>query len=571
MRQNLPVTNTEFQFPDGVTLVSTTDLKSHITYCNPAFISVSGYSREELIGQPHNMIRHPDMPPEAFRDMWATLQSGSPWSAMVKNRRKSGEHYWVLANATPVLENGQPVGYMSVRTKPTREQVEQAEKLYARMRAEAASGNVTLALSRGRLVRTGWRGLLQRWTEPTLGRKMGAITLALALGVLFMERAIVGAAAGWQWVGFGVTLTVALAAAAWMRHMMVAPLGDAIAFANRMAAGDLGARLSTQHRGEFGELVRALNQLNVNLQAVVSDVRHEVEGVQVASSEIAAGNQDLSARTESQASSLEETAASMEELSSTVDHSANAAREAASLSERASQVAREGNEAMHKVVQTMDEIHKSSSRIGEIIQVIDGISFQTNILALNAAVEAARAGEQGRGFAVVASEVRSLAQRSADAAKEIKELIAESVITVTEGSTLVHNAGRTMDEIMQSVQRVTDIMSEIAAASDEQSSGIEQVNQTIVQMDQTTQQNAALVEQAAAASESLHEEAGALSRLVDQFQTEAGSADVAAGKPVAVDVVAPRAPLPAPTVASAGRSQGAAVPRAVGGEAWEEF
>lgn len=524
MRQNLPVTNTEFQFPDGVTLVSTTDLKSHITYCNPAFVAVSGYSREELIGQPHNMIRHPDMPPEAFRDMWATLKSGSPWSAMVKNRRKSGEHYWVLANATPVLENGQPVGYMSVRTKPTREQVEQAENLYARMRAEAASGQVTLALSRGRLVRTGWRGLLQRWTEPTLGRKMGAITLALAFGVLFMERAIVEASsAGWQWAGFGVTFALALAVSSWMRHMMVAPLGEAINFANRMAAGDLGARLTTQYRGEFGELARALNQLNVNLQAVVSDVRHEVEGVQVASGEIAAGNQNLSARTESQASSLEETAASMEELSSTVEHSANAAREAANLSDRASQVAREGNEAMHKVVQTMDEIHKSSSRIGEIIQVIDGISFQTNILALNAAVEAARAGEQGRGFAVVAGEVRNLAQRTQTAAKEIKVLIDDSASKVSQGSELVHGTGRTMGQVVTAVEQVNSLISDITSATREQSMGLSQINQAVGQLDSVTQQNSAMVEQLAAAASSLQTQAVVMQESVRIFKLQPAS------------------------------------------------
>lgn len=523
MRQNLPVTNTEFQFPDGVTLVSTTDLKSHITYCNPAFIAVSGYSREELIGQPHNLVRHPDMPPEAFRDMWATLQSGSPWSAMVKNRRKTGEHYWVMANATPVLENGQPVGYMSVRTKPTREQVAQAEALYARMRSESASGNVTLALSRGRLVRTGWRGLLQRWTEPTLGRKMGAITLALAFGVLFMERAIAGASEGWQWVGYGVALALALATATWMRRMMVAPLGEAITFANRMAAGDLGARLSSQHRGEFGELARALNQLNVNLQAVVSDVRHEVEGVQVASSEIAAGNHDLSARTESQASSLEETAASMEELSSTVEHSANAAREAASLSERASQVAREGNEAMHKVVQTMDEIHKSSSRIGEIIQVIDGISFQTNILALNAAVEAARAGEQGRGFAVVAGEVRNLAQRTLTAAKEIKVLIDDSAAKVSQGSELVHGTGRTMGQVVTAVEQVNSLISDITSAAREQSMGLSQINQAVGQLDSVTQQNSAMVEQLAAAASSLQTQAVVMQESVRIFKLESAA------------------------------------------------
>lgn len=523
MRQNLPVTNTEFQFPDGMTLVSTTDLKSHITYCNPAFIAVSGYAREELLGQPHNVVRHPDMPPEAFRDMWTTLQSGSPWSAMVKNRRKTGEHYWVMANATPVLENGQPVGYMSVRTKPTREQVAQAEALYARMRAESASGNVTLALSRGRLVRTGWRGLLQRWTEPTLGRKMGAIALALAFAVQLAEHLTEGRSGAWQWLALGVTSGLALAAAAWMRQMMVAPLGEAVTFANRMAAGDLGAQLTTRHRGEFGELARALNQLNVNLRAVVSDVRHEVEGVQVASSEIAAGNHDLSARTESQASSLEETAASMEELSSTVEHSANAAREAASLSERASQVAREGNEAMHKVVQTMEEIHKSSSRIGEIIQVIDGISFQTNILALNAAVEAARAGEQGRGFAVVAGEVRNLAQRTLTAAKEIKVLIDDSAAKVSQGSELVHGTGRTMGQVVSAVEQVNSLISDITSTAREQSMGLSQINQVVGQLDSVTQQNSAMVEQLAAAASSLQTQAVVMQESVRIFKLESAA------------------------------------------------
>jgi len=520
MRQNLPVTQTEFQFPDGVTLVSTTDLNSHITYCNPAFIAVSGYAREELIGQPHNMIRHPDMSAEAFRDMWATLQAGSPWSAMVKNRRKTGEHYWVMANATPVLENGQPVGYMSVRTKPTREQVEQAESLYARMRAEAESGHVTLALSRGRLVRTGWRGLLQRWTEPTLGRKMGAIALALAFAVQLAEHLTEGHSSTWQWLALGATCGLALAAAAWMRHMMVAPLHSTISFANRMAAGDLGAQMAVRHRGEFGELVQALNQLNVNLQAVVSDVRHEVEGVQVASGEIAAGNNDLSARTESQASSLEETAASMEELTSTVEHSANAAREAASLSERASQVAREGNEAMHKVVQTMDEINKSSSRIGEIIQVIDGISFQTNILALNAAVEAARAGEQGRGFAVVAGEVRNLAQRTLSAAKEIKVLIDDSAAKVSQGSELVHGTGRTMGQVVTAVEQVNSLIADITGAAREQSMGLSQINQAVEQLDSVTQQNSAMVEQLAAAASSLQTQAVVMQDAVRIFKLE---------------------------------------------------
>ena len=304
MRTNLPVTQHEFVIPDGVTLVSVTDLTSRITYCNPAFIAVSGYSKEELLGHPHNLVRHPDMPAEAFRDMWATLQSGQPWSALVKNRRKNGDHYWVQANATPIMGNGQVTGYMSVRTKPSREQIEQADALYARMRAEAETGRPSLALHHGRLVHTGWQGTLRRWLRPTLGKNLAAITLILALAVQVIEGATEGAAPVWQVAAFGVTVMLALAAAALMRSLMVGPLKRAVDFANQMAAGDLSGRLASLGNGEFGELSRALNQLNVNLQAVVSDVRREVEGVQVASNEIASGNQDLSARTESQASNL---------------------------------------------------------------------------------------------------------------------------------------------------------------------------------------------------------------------------------------------------------------------------
>jgi aerotaxis receptor len=518
MRNNLPVTQQEFVLPDGATLVSTTDLQSRITYCNPNFVAVSGFSREELLGQPHNLVRHPDMPSEAYRDMWATLQSGSPWSALVKNRRKNGDHYWVMANATPVMKNGQPVGYMSVRTKPTRQQVEQAEALYAQMRTEAANGQSSLGLSKGQLVRNGLRGRLQRWLRPTLGKKLGAATLALALGVQLLEHFTTGMPEWVQLATFGVTAVIALGVAALMRSMLTTPLHQAIRFANLMAAGDLSARIDGQSSGEFGDLMRALNQLNVNLQAVVSDVRHEVEGVQVASNEIASGNQDLSARTEAQASSLEQTAASMEELTSTVAQSANSAREASVLVSRAANVASEGNEAMGDVISTMDQISRSSHRIGEIIQVIEGISFQTNILALNAAVEAARAGEQGRGFAVVAAEVRSLAQRTSSAAKEIKVLIDESASQVSRGGQLVQDAGKTMGNIVTAVQQVNGLISEITGASQEQSMGLAQINQAVGQLDSVTQQNSAMVEELAAAAGSLQAQAKVMQESVQIFR-----------------------------------------------------
>ena len=518
MRINLPVSQQEFPIPEGVTLVSTTDLTSRITYCNPNFVAVSGFSREELLGQPHNLVRHPDMPAEAYRDMWTTLQSGSPWSAVVKNRRKNGDHYWVVANATPMVENGQVTGYMSVRTRPTREQIEQAEALYARMRSEAETGRRQLALNSGRLVRTGWRGRLQRWTRPTLGRKLGLLTLTLAFGVQMIESATEGQPDIVHMAAYGLTALMAMAAAAWMRHMLLSPVTKALAFANQMAAGDLSARIDASNNDEFGDLARALNQLNVNLQAVVTDVRHEVEGVQIASGEISSGNQDLSARTEAQASSLEQTAASMEELTSTVENSASAAREAASLAAQASAVARAGNEAMGDVISTMGDISRSSSRIAEIIQVIEGISFQTNILALNAAVEAARAGEQGRGFAVVAGEVRSLAQRTSSAAREIKQLIDASSSQVSQGSQLVNNAGQTMGQVVSAVQQVNALIVGITGSAQEQSMGLSQINQAVGQLDSVTQQNSAMVEQLAAAASTLQSQAKVMNEAVRVFR-----------------------------------------------------
>jgi aerotaxis receptor len=527
MRTNLPVTHNEFVLPEGTMLVSTTDLQSRITYCNPAFVAVSGYERGELLGQPHNLVRHPDMPTEAFRDMWATLASGSPWSALVKNRRKNGDHYWVMANATPVVENGQTVGYMSVRTRPTREQVREAEALYARLRSEHAAGRQAIALQRGRVVRTGLTGRLQGMVRPTLGKRLGLCSVGLAAVGMALGDHAAGHGTGVQLAAAAVLLAIAALAALSLRSQVLKPLTQSVAFANRMAAGDLSARFNGARGGEFAELARALDQLNVNLQAVVSDVRHEVEGVQVASSQIASGNQDLSSRTESQASSLEQTAASMEELGSTVQQSANASREASVLSQHSAGVARAGNEAMARVVSTMDDISQSSSRIGEIIGVIDGIAFQTNILALNAAVEAARAGEQGRGFAVVAGEVRNLAQRTLSAAKEIKLLIDESARKVAAGSALVHSTGKTMAEVVGSVEQVNGLIAGITGATQEQALGLAQINQAVGQLDASTQQNSAMVEELAAAASSLQAQAGVMHDAVRIFRLDSQRAHAA--------------------------------------------
>ncbi|MBB5943650.1 methyl-accepting chemotaxis protein [Xanthomonas sp. 3307] len=344
-----------------------------------------------------------------------------------------------------------------------------------------------------------------------------------------------------------------------------------------IAAGDLTARMHGQFQGVFATMRDDANATAEQLAAIVARIQTAAVSINGAASEIAAGNDDLSRRTEQQAASLEETAASMEELTSTVKQNAEHARQANQLAAGAASVASQGGDVVGQVVQTMSGIQASSKKIGDIISVIDGIAFQTNILALNAAVEAARAGEQGRGFAVVASEVRTLAQRSANAAKEIKGLIDDSVSRVATGSALVDQAGKTMHEIVASVQRVTDIMGEIAAASQEQSAGIEQVNQTVTQMDETTQQNAALVEEATAAARSMEDQAGQLSQAVAVFKIDASSSHagqpaIASAASAPVRAVARSAAKPAAKPAARPvRPSARPIAVAAGDDSWQEF
>ncbi len=350
-----------------------------------------------------------------------------------------------------------------------------------------------------------------------------------------------------------VALTIGVIVAVSITRSITRPLREAVDFADTIAHGDLTRRMAVNRQDEFGSLLRSLTEMQNGLLRVVGQIRDASDGISQASSEIASGNQDLSGRTEQAASNLEETAASMEELTATVRQSADSARQANQLASSAAEVAQKGGAVVGQVVQTMDDITQSSQRISDIISVIDGIAFQTNILALNAAVEAARAGEQGRGFAVVAGEVRTLAQRSAQAAKEIKDLINASVERVQDGSRLVQDAGSTMNEIVSSVQRVTDIIGEITAAAAEQSEGIGQVNVAVSQLDQMTQQNAALVEQSSAASESLRDQAGRLSQAIAAFRT---------GDAQTLSPVATRAPVkrPAPPRPAATRPADASLP-----------
>jgi X-X-X-Leu-X-X-Gly heptad repeat protein len=371
-------------------------------------------------------------------------------------------------------------------------------------------------------------------------------------------------------VAIGIVIAVAIT------RSITAPMQKAVTVAQTVANGDLTSHIDARGRDEAAQLLEALNHMNGNLANLIGQVRNGSETIATGASQIATGNTDLSSRTEEQAASLEETAASMEELTATVRQNTESAKQGNTLAANASEVAVRGGEVMGRVVHTMREISDSSAKVADIISTIEGIAFQTNILALNAAVEAARAGEQGRGFAVVAGEVRSLAQRAGTAAKEIKELINESVDRVTTGTEQVDEAGRTINEVVTAVRRVTDLMGEIAAASSEQQKGIEQVNSAVIQMDQVTQQNAALVEQASAAAQSMAEQARGLRDAVSVFKVSntqafvARSAAAAPRKPVMPKPKAPVRPAPRPAM------KPAAVTEAVkaadqGDDSWETF
>jgi methyl-accepting chemotaxis protein/aerotaxis receptor len=695
----MPVTGSEKILQDNDVIVSKTDTKGLIIYINKTFMDISGFTEEELIGAPQNLVRHPDMPPAAFKDLWDTLQAGKSWKGLVKNRCKNGDHYWVEANANPIFENGTVTGYMSLRTKPSREQVEFAENLYRKIREGRAQG---WTVKEGRALRTGLGGFINRVRNPNLSTRLSWLVgsmLALTIGLtgvgLFgmskandglessykdstvplgqvtgigrlilnnrlliataiitpadsqknmdaMDKNIADIGKIWEeftkrklsadeqklvdaftedrkkFVGEGlkpasamlragktdeakkhtinvirplgaevtkdvnalvkyqteaaengykvavsryemirIIALIALALGAALGIMLsisivrgiTRPLKEVEDVAMAVSSGDLTRSITVRSEDEIGRVLQAVKNVNGNLRGIVSDVRGGVGNIATSAQEVAAGSNDLAQRTQEAASALEETASSMEEMTSTTKQSADNARQANQLATGARDQATSGGEVVNKAVAAMSEINASSRKIADIIGVIDEIAFQTNLLALNAAVEAARAGEQGRGFAVVASEVRNLAQRSAGAAKEIKGLISDSVEKVKTGSQYVDESGKTLGEIVGSVKKVTDIVAEIAAASQEQSSGIDQVNKAVMQMDEMTQQNAALVEESSAASRSMEEQAKALDVMMNFFRL--GSGDGAAR---ATEVRRPR-PVDTSGGADAGRKK----------------
>ncbi len=557
MRINLPVTQNNYELHPGDALVSTTDLRGQITYCNPSFVTISGFERGELIGSPHNLIRHPDMPREAFRDMWDTLEAGRPWTALVKNRRKNGDHYWVRANVTPVVTaGGEITGYMSVRTWASPTEIAEAAAVYARMvEAERASQPLPLRLREGRIERPGTvRALCRKVIGSSAPRVLLGMAAIVALP-LVVARSPWTAGHAALLVPLAVVLE-ALGGIGLYRTSVKRTLDDLVANARAVAAGDLSRPMFSRDSFLARAVGRELTQLSVNLQAVVGDVRNEVWRFGGVARDISGSVSDLAERTEAQAASLEEAAATMEEFTATLQQNRDRSRDASLTADTAAEAAGRGRVAIEDVRAAMSAIQKSSDDIGEITALVDELAFQTNLLALNAAVEAARAGEHGRGFAVVAGEVRQLAQRSASAARDIRSLISTAGEQVQQGRRSVEHADEQVGSIGEAVARTRTLVGEIHASADEQAAAINQINDTIANLDVVTQRNAAMTSEIRASAGGLLEQSQVLGEAVSVFRV-AGEETVAVGAPPRprqgpLDVV-PRARPPHAARAAAGR------------------
>lgn len=507
----------EYVLDDSTAMISKGDLDGKITYANRDFLRVSGYSEKELLGAPQSLLAHPDTPRQVFEDFLRTVRSGKTWTGIAQGLRKNGDHFWVEMTAAPIYAHRHIVGYITIRAKADAQKIRVASEAYSAMKRGAAA----IGMDEGRIV--GRRPLLLRWRAVqrlSVTARMNAL-LSLVAGLFASNLAALAPAHSlpgrWLLASSAAGLACCLATSRLFSRRVTEPLARVKTHIDDLAEGNLSHAIEAYGDDETARIRHALRILQINLRLLVSQIKETTALVGSGVAQIASGNADLSSRTQAQAAALGQIAGSMATLTAMVAKNSESAREANALSTTTSSVAAKGRQAVGDVIGTMKSIEDSSHRIVDIIGVIDGIAFQTNILALNAAVEAARAGAQGRGFAVVAGEVRNLARRCADAAKEIKTLIGDSTERVEAGARLVSDAGETMTDIVMAVERVAIVLGDISNASRLQSDGITQVNEALAQVEHTTERNAGLVEQAGFESRRMQEEAHKLAKLVEAF------------------------------------------------------
>ncbi len=498
MRKNLPVTDVERHLEDGQYIVSKTDLKGRITYVNRPFMEISGFYENDLLGKAHNVIRHPDMPAEAFADLWQTLQRGKPWRGMVKNRCKNGDFYWVEANANPIWEGDEIVGYMSLRTKASRAQVEEAEQVYREMREGRAKG---LTIKEGSVVRAGLPGWLIRLGQPSLQARIFALfgLLALCLLGLYTRTTAVPQPA---WLGAGLAATLYLGYL--VRSAIFRPLEQAVRVCQVVAAGDVRLQRIDNWHTETGRLLHAVHTMTGNVASIVADVHQASASLSLAASDVARTAQSLSTATAEQTQGVAATSSSIEQIRAAIEQNAANAQQTDSVAAQSSADAAQGGEAVKDTVNAM-------KRIADSISIIDDIAYRTNLLALNAALEAARAGEHGKGFGVVADEVRKLAERAQEAAMEISQVADSSV-------DLAEHAGKLLGDIVPAIQQTSTLVQAIATSSAEQSQGVTQLNTVIVRLHEIAGQNNATSQKLASTADTMNAQSAQLGNLLGFFK-----------------------------------------------------